>query len=45
MLSALVIKDKNLDENSKTFFYHALIDHCQTSRDHPQANGLEERMV
>jgi len=24
---------------------HALIDHRQTSRDHPQANGLAERMV
>jgi hypothetical protein len=24
---------------------HALIDHCQTSRDHPQADGLAERMV
>jgi hypothetical protein len=24
---------------------HALIDHYQTSRDHPQANGLVERMV
>jgi hypothetical protein len=26
-------------------FDHALIDHCQTSRDHPQADGLAERMV
>ncbi len=24
---------------------HALIDHCRTSRDHPQANGLAKRMV
>jgi hypothetical protein len=24
---------------------HAFIDHCRTSRDHPQANGLVERMV
>jgi len=24
---------------------HALIDHCRTSRDHPQADGLTERMV
>jgi len=24
---------------------HALIDHHRTSRDHPQANGLVERMV
>jgi hypothetical protein len=24
---------------------HALIDHRQTSKDHPQANGLVERMV
>jgi hypothetical protein len=24
---------------------HALIDHCQTLRDHPQADGLVERMV
>jgi len=24
---------------------HALIDHCQTSRDHPQVDGLAERMV
>jgi hypothetical protein len=24
---------------------HALIDHCRTSRDHPQADGLAERMV
>jgi hypothetical protein len=24
---------------------HALIDHCQTSKDHPQVNGLVERMV
>ncbi len=24
---------------------HVLIDHCRTSRDHPQANGLAERMV
>jgi hypothetical protein len=24
---------------------HALIDHCRTSRDHPQADGLVERMV
>jgi hypothetical protein len=26
-------------------FDHALIDHRGTSRDHPQANGLGERMV
>jgi hypothetical protein len=26
-------------------FDHALIDHCRTSRDHPQANGLAKRMV
>jgi hypothetical protein len=24
---------------------HVLIDHCRTSKDHPQADGLEERMV
>ncbi len=24
---------------------HALIDHCRTSRDHPQADGLAKRMV
>jgi hypothetical protein len=24
---------------------HALIDHCRTSRDHPQVDGLVERMV
>ncbi len=24
---------------------HVLIDHRQTSKDHPQANGLAERMV
>jgi len=24
---------------------HALIDHCRTSRDHPQADGLAERMI
>ncbi len=24
---------------------HGFIDHCRTSRDHPQANGLVERMV
>jgi hypothetical protein len=24
---------------------HALIDHCQTSKDHPQADGLVERMI
>jgi len=26
-------------------FDHTLIDHLRTSRDHPQANGLVERMV
>ncbi len=26
-------------------FYHALIDHYRTSRDHPQADGLVKRMV
>ncbi len=26
-------------------FDHVLIDHRQTSRDHPQADGLVERMV
>ncbi len=26
-------------------FNHALIDHCQISRDHPQVDGLVERMV
>jgi hypothetical protein len=24
---------------------HAFIDHCQTSRDHPQVDGLAKRMV
>jgi len=24
---------------------HAFIDHCRTSRDHPQVDGLVERMV
>jgi transposase-like protein len=24
---------------------HALIDHCRTSRDHPEADGLVEKMV
>jgi hypothetical protein len=26
-------------------FNHALIDHCQISRDHPQVDGLVEKMV
>jgi hypothetical protein len=26
-------------------FDHALIDHRRTSRDHPQANGLVEKMI
>jgi hypothetical protein len=26
-------------------FYHVLIDHHRTSRDHPQADGLAEKMV
>ncbi len=26
-------------------FDHAFIDHCQTSRDHPQADGLVKKMV
>jgi len=45
VLNALLIKDQNSKENSKTYFDLALIDHHQTSRDHPQANGFAERMV
>jgi len=26
-------------------FDHTLIDHCHTSRDHPQTNGLAKRMI
>jgi hypothetical protein len=26
-------------------FDHAFIDHCRTSKDHPQADGLAKRMV
>jgi hypothetical protein len=29
----------------QVLFDHALIDHHQTSKDHPQADGLAERMV
>jgi len=40
-----------IDQGSKSkgkfqdLLNHAFIDHRQTSRDHPQVNGLEERMV
>jgi hypothetical protein len=39
--------DRLTDQGSKFQYLldHALIDHRQTSRDHPQADGLVERMV
>jgi hypothetical protein len=45
VLSALRIKDQNLEENSKTYLTMFLIDHCRTSKDHPQVDGLAKRMV
>ncbi len=41
MLSALLIKDQNLEENFKTYL---IIDHRRTSRHHPQTNGLAKKI-
>jgi hypothetical protein len=43
--SALLIKDLNFRGEFQDLLDHALIDHRQTSRNHPQADGLVERMV
>ncbi len=45
MPSALLIKDLNFRGEFQDLLDHALIDHRQTSRNHPQADGLVERMV
>jgi hypothetical protein len=45
VLSALLIKDQNLEENSKTYLIMLSLTITKTSRDHPQADGLAERMV
>jgi hypothetical protein len=39
--------DQRLEFRGKfrDLFDHVLIDHCQTSKDHPQAYGLAERML
>jgi len=45
VLNALLIKDKKFRGEFEDLLDHAFIDHHWTSRDHPQADGLEERMV
>jgi len=41
----LIDQGSKFEGKFEDLFDHALIDHHRTSRDHPQANGLVERMV
>jgi hypothetical protein len=41
----LIDQGSEFKREFKDLLDHALIDHRQTSRDHPQVNGLRERMV
>jgi hypothetical protein len=45
VVSALLIKDQNSKENSNTYLIMLSLTIANFSRDHPQANGLAERMV
>ncbi len=44
-VECLIDRGSQFRKEFQDLFDHVLIDHRQTSRDHPQANGLIERMV